>query len=249
MTESINIYNGNGKIKIKGNATEAHLFINQKPQIGTFLTEIGTTWRYLIGTEITCGLLQENYEYEDLVCNGKVDANLSLHEQFNFILKLLSNGNYQLDFCKFPFNVNFLPANSLKNSRPYYDTYGGLVDIIETQTFIDRNIIEKYKSKIINGQEPIPILLTIQNSTSVFILDGHHKINAYRELKKNPKALIISKIGNKDFDLNEGVTIMKSMGLDDKKITMAYQREKENKHCETNSLNYSLKNLLQGSNS
>lgn len=49
------------------------------------------------------------------------------------------------------------------------------------------------------------------------MIDGHHKLNAYRELKINPRDLIISKIENSIIEPNQGIEILKKLGLNVKK--------------------------------
>lgn len=121
MTEIIKIYNGKGKIKIKGNITDSYFYINSKPKVVSFFAEVGTVWRYLIGTSLTEKIIEENYQYENLVSNGQLDLDVSLQNQFGHVLNLLSNGQYELKFCEFPYNIKYLDLGN--EGKPYYDTY------------------------------------------------------------------------------------------------------------------------------
>ncbi len=236
MTEIIDIYEGKGKIKIKGNITDTYLYINGNPKIVSFFAEVGTVWRYLIGTSITEKIIDDNYLYESLVGTGKLDFNNSLQNQFGHILNLLSNGKYELKLCEFPYKITYLGLNN--EEKPYSDTYGGLADILFTQKYFDLSVVEKYKSKIKKGERPICVLFKLQDSWTIFVIDGHHKLNAYKELKINPKALIISKIENRAVETNQGIEIMKKLGLNDEKFITTFKYESEKKYYERNFKNH-----------
>ena len=236
MTEIIDIYEGKGKIKIKGNITDSYFYINGNPKIVSFFAEVGTVWRYLIGTTITDKIIDDNYQYESLVSSGKLNFDVSLQNQFGHILNSLSNGQYELKFCEFPFDINYLELND--EGKPYYDTYGGLADVVFTQKNLDISLVAKYKSKIKKGERPICVLFKLQNSWTIFVIDGHHKLNAYRELKTNPKALLISKIENSIIETNQGIEILKKLGLNDEKFITTFKNEREKKYYEDNFKNY-----------
>ena len=122
MTEIIDIYEGKGKIKIKGNITDSYFYINGNPKIVSFFAEVGTVWRYLIGTTITDKIIDDNYQYESLVSSGKLNFDVSLQNQFGHILNSLSNGQYELKFCEFPFDINYLELNDEGKPFPHGKT-------------------------------------------------------------------------------------------------------------------------------
>lgn len=232
MIEIVDIYDGAGKIKIKGEITDSYLYINNKPQIVSFFAEIGTVWRYLIGTSVTKKLIDENFQYENLVSSGILDDNKSLSDQFQHILKLLSNGQYKLSYSEFSYSTRLLDLQHNNNAKPFYDTYGWGFDIIFTQNFIDLTIVEQYKVKILKGERPISVVLKLQDSWNIFVIDGHHKLKAYKELKINPKVVIISKIDSNIIEKAQGLKIMENLGLDDKNILNTFIREKEMRYYE-----------------
>lgn len=236
MTEIIDIYDGKGKIKIKGDITDSYLYINGEPKVVSFFAEINTVWRYLIGTAITQKIIDENYQYESLVSTGNLDCNMSLHNQFGHILKLLSNGQYELRYGEFPYDITYLKLNG--DEKPYYDVYGGLADIVLTQKYLDPSIVEQYKSNIQKGDRPICVLFKLKASWTIFVLDGHHKLHAYQALKINPKALIISKIEDSEVKTNYAVEIMKNLGLNDEKYITAFKHERDKKYYEYNFKNH-----------
>lgn len=113
-----------------------------------------------------------------------------------------------------------------------------MADIVFTQKYLDLSIVEKYKSIIKKGERSICDLFKLHDSWTIFVIDGHHKYNAYRELKINPRALIISKIENSIIEPNQGIEIMKKLGLNDEKIINSFKHESEKKHYEDNFKNH-----------
>lgn len=237
MTEIIDIYDGKGKIKIKGDITDSYLYINGEPKVVSFFAERGTVWRYLIGTAITQKIIDENYQYESLVSTGNLDCNMSLHNQFGHILRLLSNGQYELKYGEFPYEVKYLKLHG--DEKPYYDVYGGSADIVLTQKYLGPSIVEQYKSNIQKGERPICVLFKLKASWTIFVIDGHHKLNAYQALKIKPKVLIISKIEGSEVETNYAIDIMKNLGLDDQGYIATFKDEREKKYYENRFKSYS----------
>ena len=226
MKEEVNIYDGRGVIHLKGSTSETFLYVKNKPRIASFHAEIGTIWRYQIGREISDNLIGENHKYEELVSSGEIIEEEKLSRQFNHITQLLTNGNYELHYCEFSWELNILPAIEKCNNKTFYDVYGGMNEITATQTYSNKDTIDKYKGKIKSGLRPVPVLIKIKDSCATYIIDGHHKLAAYKETKVNPKALIISKLEYKNNTLPEAIKEMKSLGMTDEKWIEIYKSKR-----------------------
>jgi hypothetical protein len=243
MKEIISIYNGRGIIHLKGGPSETILYVKKKPRIACFYAEIGTVWRYQIGEEIDENLLGENYQYEKIVKSGDIDDEESLSKQFSHITQLLTNGSYELHLCEFSWEIDILPAISKTDKSPYYDVYGGTAEVTATQKYLNEDVIGEYKERINNGLRPIIILIKIKDSWAIYVIDGHHKFQAYKESKVNPRALIISKLDNKEVDRKEGIKIMKELGMEQEDWIKTYEEEKETKAHKRNFYDHYSKGL------
>lgn len=234
MKEEVYVHSGRGVLNIKGSPTESILYIKSKPRIMSFFAEVNTTLRYQIGKEITEELIQSNYKYEDIVNEGNIDLNKSLEEQFQYITQLLTNGTYYLSYYTERHETHLQPAISKDSTYISYDTYGGLYDVVATQFHLNSKKVKEYKSIISKGKRPIILLLMLENSANKYIIDGHHKFKAYKDLKINPKVLAISKLNTKNIKYEEGIKIMSSLGLRDKNIKERYKEEKEDGFYDNN---------------
>lgn len=243
MKEEISLYNGRGIIHLKGSPSETILYVKKKPRIACFHAEIGTVWRYQIGKEIDENILDENYRYENIVKSGDIDEKESLSKQFNHITQLLTNGSYELHLCEFSWEIEILPAIAKTDKSSYYDVYGGMAEITATQNYLNKDVVEEYKERINNGLRPIIILIKIKDSWVIYVIDGHHKFQAYRELKINPRALVISKLDKKEINQDEGIKIMKALGMEREDWIKIYKAEKETKAQEQNFYNHYSKGL------
>jgi hypothetical protein len=63
-----------------------------------------------------------------------------------------------------------------------------------TQRFLNRNRVTYYESIISQGKEPLPILLRVKEGAIRFIVDRHHKTQAYINQGRPIKAILISKV-------------------------------------------------------
>ncbi|WP_375560667.1 hypothetical protein ACE193_23735 [Bernardetia sp. OM2101] len=237
MKEEIYVHSGRGILNIKGSPTESILYVRSKPRIMSFFAEVNTTLRYQIGKEVTEELIRVNHKYENIVNEGNIDLNKSLEEQFQYITELLTNGKYTLSYYMERHETHVQPAISKDSNYISYDTYGGLYDIVATQFHLNQKKVKQYKSIISKGKKPIVLLLMLENSANKYIIDGHHKLKAYKDLKINPKVLVISKLDAKNIKYEEGMKIITSLGVSDKNIIERYKDEKESRFYENNFYN------------
>lgn len=226
MQETIYLHDGLGIIYLRGGPIDTFLYVRKEPRLAIFYAEVGTIWRYLVGREISEKLLHDNYRYEALVAAGRVAPGAALADQFKHVLKLLSNGSYQLSLEAFLRTPPIVPAISHDDPTPYYDHYGGLVGVTATQTYLDQAKVEEYKIAIHRGDRPIVVLLKIKGSNDIFLLDGHHKLTAYNALKVVPQTLLITKLDTKPMRQEEGSEILQQLGLQDKDWLRKYSNEK-----------------------
>lgn len=219
MKEIIHLENPEGVLKLKGNDNDSILYLNNIPIQFTFLREIGSTWRYQIAKSIKESDLIEDNSFRQFVRFGYLTSSL-LSEQFAYITKILFSGRYELILDYLSYNLELV--EHLADSEDYYffDAYGGLDEVIETQSTYDEDIINEYMVSIQKGVEPIMVVITSNKFKNKFILDGHHKFIAYCRVKRNPRALIIRQLNTDTIEKDEAENIFqlsKCKNLDYKK--------------------------------
>ena len=188
-----------------------------------FHIDYPTTLRYYIGTEFEQNIIARNEEYEKMVNNGEINLSKPLTKQFEHILNLLNNSKYKLELC-FTYNVEISSPINLKSKIKFSENYGGGPTFVQTQLKVNKDTLKEYKKAIQGGIRPIAVLLQVENDSISYILDGHHKLLAYKELGIEPKILMVTKLQSTEFNYDNGIKIMHQLGLLDEEIAKKYKQ-------------------------
>ena len=147
-------------------------------------------------------------ELNELLIDGKGEELLNSVEKF---LNLFSNGYYRISFTAIKLSdSNFFHEDQVKYSDvvPQNKRFSGAFYPFKNQSYffsvpnskINQSRVEYYVDIIKGGSRPKAIIhdITCSNSDSnYFILDGHHKIRAYRKLGIEIPAIRINKFQEK----------------------------------------------------
>ncbi|MBK9580184.1 MAG: hypothetical protein IPO40_24230 [Fibrobacteres bacterium] len=155
-----------------------------------WLREIGTTWRYAVSKPMGESDLVEDHKFRQFVKYGYLGPE-PLSQQFQYILKLLHSGRYELSMESLPKDMDLVELKASKSGYGFFNGYGGIEDVIATQERFDEKTLDDYMKAIQGGLQPILVVLTSHSTKNKLILDGHHKYLAYCRLKKHPRALVI----------------------------------------------------------
>jgi hypothetical protein len=214
-TEIISITDDQGVLDIRGGKYDSVLLLNGALIQFTYLREIVSTWRYQIAKGLTGEWILSNKEYQSLVRAGAL-SNKPLSIQFQYLIQFLCRGRYRLELShlephiavhELSFETHGLPPDF----EGYFDhdTYGGMKEVIETQAIFKEEIVIQYEQLITKGLEPIVILLQANGSENSFLIDGHHKITAYRRLGVPVKCLQVTKLDATKIRKSEGVDFIR----------------------------------------
>jgi len=139
-----------------------------------------------------------------LLSNGIVDMDVPLAEQFRDLVNLLSPGTYNVSvICmgsnsSVPFKKNGADYYSLIDWSEYPFTDMNFSSDTETRRHLfltekksrlNRERIDYYIEKIEKGVRPL--MFIVQIGIDYFLIDGHHKYEAYKETKQWPIALCV----------------------------------------------------------
>ena len=146
----------------------------------------------------------------DVLINGDEEEQLNLVAKF---LNLFSNGTYEIGRSKIKISkASFLKSNQVQYSKQvppnerfsgrFYPSYDDLNEhniYTITNNHINVARVAFYTDLIKKGGEPTVLILGAYNRKSseysrAYILDGHHKVEAYLALKVDIPVIFISKI-------------------------------------------------------
>lgn len=211
MSETIHIAAPGGPIDILGHETDSSLLIDKVPYQFNFLREIGTTLRYQIARSINEPDLIQDREFSKAMKYGLLPED-TMSNTFKYTLSLLAPGDYKLELTVVDPEIELLELQQYHGPYCQTDTYGGMVEIIATQSDFNELVIHEYEELIDKGNEPIMILLTGDTIEDNYILDGHHKFVASGRLKKSLKALQITKLNPSKIQKDFGLKLISQFG-------------------------------------
>jgi hypothetical protein len=212
LSETCHLSQSKGILHLKGNSNQSVLYVKKQARAITFYVYGNTIWQYYAGREIHEELLPNFYQYEEIVNQGKIDLQQPLAMQFEPVLALLTNGYYELQYKEWH-TIKIFSTFSRKATTCDTDFYPFGNEILATQTHLDKFTVENYKTQIRSGKRPITVLLHHKEADHYFIIDGHHKLHAYKELEIKPFILLISKLDCKDISKQESIDILLDMSI------------------------------------
>jgi|GEM_PF-2872254 len=179
---------GQGNINIKGEKSEFILYFREKPYVILWSAYQDSVGYYLLRTGVKAyhkEITQISYKLE----NG-LDPNKNISEQILPVLKLFKdNALHLMNYKPSLYNLNIIDTKStdLIYFLPLKHTY----IFTKPKDNLHNKIIEKYKIFIKSGKLPVILTTSIQGSECSFIIDGHHKFEAYIQLKQDPNIVSI----------------------------------------------------------
>lgn len=152
----------------------------------------GSVARYLVRSRRS---LDVNSEIRHLrhVTDGGFDPGQPIASQIAPLLALFTDGQYLLTYrtvnhrCEV---IGFEEASSLFNHRDYFYPCDALVTTRPSMGLASSRI-EYYRSRIGAGLRPV--ILTVLVGYVEIVLDGHHKLSAYRAVGVNPAIVCIGR--------------------------------------------------------
>ena len=198
---------GIGLIDIKGDADSAVFFIKKEPRVVAWEMDYDTLLDFFAGNlpDKQFFSLQEYDQLVNTLEQGLLPSQ-NLVKILKPFLRLLPNARYEIELVVY-FHQHFIVRAGLdkethfKNGKEIkttltYHYYAGCEPfyLYATQRVLTRNRVTYYESIISQGKEPLPILLRVKEGAIKFVVDGHHKTQAYINQGRPIKAIRISKV-------------------------------------------------------
>lgn len=212
MMERIQINNGTGLVDIRGRKEHAAFYL--KGALMTFAIEIdyNTLMNYFAGNPVGRNFLYEDWYNEVKPFLEGKPSNKKMVKLFEPVLQQLSNGAYELSLEKYENKHQIIYSEGKEvNSQ-----YAGCEPfaLFATQGSTNSKVIEKYEELIKKGAKPKVIILKIKEGRINFILDGHHKAQAYINTGMPIEVLEIRKCNNLNLPDNYFKKVAKTFDMD-----------------------------------
>lgn len=214
MRQTINIHNGLNLINIKSDGYSECFTVNEEI--------LAIVWR----THLTYYFVSSNYDYLErlkleLIDYRKADEFESIIKNLTAFLGYFQTGkyiisldDYNLDFVDIVHDVNLYSSQSIDDETGHF-TYCNFTEkdtimFLKSFSEIDHEIVDGYKHKILTENvRPVIVAFGVDYHYGIigddynpkieldkFIIDGHHKLIAYKDLGINPPILTITRIDN-----------------------------------------------------
>lgn len=196
--EIIQLNHGTGRIKLHL-CDGLSLRFDDQPVLFDWADHRGSIGQYLVRS-----VPVENYQavletIHTLVAGQ--DTNLSLEHSLQGMLSLFESGQYVLqemvvdDYLEI---VDFSASQDITKSYASFYPYRYVLICTQPQEYLNVAQVVEYKTKILNGERPLLLTTGVYRERDVlYVLDGHHKLQAYRELNIKPHLIAILSVTSK----------------------------------------------------
>lgn len=190
--EIVQLSDGVGRIRIHISGG-CSLRFDDKPVIFSWGDRQGSIGEYLVR-----GVPVEEYQavldaIRTLV-SGQ-DFTLSLADSLQGLLRLFESGQYLLQETvadEYFAVVAFSHAQDITTNHNSMYPHSHVLVCTQPQEYLCSEQVAEYKTKILHGERPLLLTTGLyRNRDVLFVLDGHHKLQAYQELNIRPSLITI----------------------------------------------------------
>lgn len=210
MILELSTYGSKGMLRIQGNSLETKLFLKGEPIQYSWYAERGTTIRYHMARGMNKNELKISCDFQELLKQGINDP-YEFSILANHFLTFLEYGQYRFGYYSLFKEIGLCDFEETMGLTCYAG-YGGCYELKATQRHFDQKIVQQYKEHILKGNRPIVVLIHVERSAMFFVLDGHHKLLAYRAASTAPVAMVITKLGTTETTVEQTKQVMQQMG-------------------------------------
>lgn len=131
--------------------------------------------------------------------NSGFDSTRSIADQIGLLLNLFVGGRYQLELLEA--DDWELIGKDTENFYPYPDN---CFIATRAKESLDGQTIEQHVNAINRGERPIVVVATVPEGPVAYVIDGHHKLQAYRRAGVPPRPICITALKPAPVDLADG---------------------------------------------
>jgi hypothetical protein len=199
IVETIEIHDGLGIFEIKGGLDkwgspfESCLYFEGRLIALNWPDCSGSVAEYLVRSDDADyqNAAQQLISLQDF----KIKNGISLGSQLHSVMQLFSNGIYELTYASPDHRdvmVFDLPQVGPITANHYYQPDHFVFARTIPNNRINQSRVGWWREKVLKGERPPVIVVNQKDAWSGFIIDGHHRLEAYQALSINPMIITIS---------------------------------------------------------
>jgi uncharacterized protein (TIGR02996 family) len=203
---------GKGLIEVRGGEPETVLLVEGKPVALNWDDCRGSLGQYLVHTGHTCG--SEYVRHLGAIVAGEIDEGRPLAEQIEPLLALFVPGTYCITYTPSAVVRDIATleyaSQSSANRGPvgYYPAEQRILVCTQTRESLDVERVAFYRKQIRAQQRPIVLTTSAEGAWCEFVIDGHHKLEAYNQEGVQPAILGIVRWKAPTISLEEGLRFL-----------------------------------------
>ncbi len=206
IAEIYKLNEGIGFIEVLGGGFASLMCVDGSPIVMSWPDYEGSVARYLVRSGMTN--VEESLESLRYILDGGFRSNHSISSQIFPVLELFVPGQYDLIYRDHCADCEYIEYNSDWDFEKSFDQfYPSEFNLVFTQSLEHLNPVRVnyYIARIKADHCPIAITATASNGRCEFVIDGHHKLAAYNQLREDPAFISISRrnappLSTKTFD-------------------------------------------------
>lgn len=203
----VSLEDGKGMIEVRGGEAETVLLVEGKPVALNLDDCAGSVGQYLVFTGHTCG---SDYvrQLRGFVA-GDVGPGRPLLEQIEPLLVLFASGTYCLAYTPAVngtiATLEYSPSSSDRAPINYYPAEDCTLVCTQPRASLNEERVAFFCEQIRAQQRPIVLTAWAEGAWCGFVIDGHHKLEAYTRLGEKPASLAIERWEAPAISLDEGI--------------------------------------------
>lgn len=193
----------NGPLEVRGDDFDTALFVGGQPVAYFWSDFAGSVGQNLIRT-ISPNPTEAIQRFRDSV-SGSDSLARTLVDSFPELVSILVAGEYKLELEELPpdtYVVDFSFGDKSGGISNFYPGFGALV-ATQPRSSLSEQIIRDYDRRIADGARPLVVTLAGGISWAEFVIDGHHKLQAYRRSGISIHRLAIIKLNPQPVKLSD----------------------------------------------
>jgi uncharacterized protein (TIGR02996 family) len=203
---------GKGLIEVWGGSDETALLVEGKPVALNWDDCHGSIGQYLVFTGHACS--SDYVRQMGRFVAGEIEGNRPLADQIEPLLALFATGTYCLSYttstnaesiatleCSYPSSTN-------QELMGYYPSEDRNIVCTQSRESLNENRVAFYCEQIRAQQRPIVLTTSAECAWCEFVIDGHHKLEAYNRQQVKPSVLNIIRWQAPAISLKEGLRFM-----------------------------------------
>lgn len=194
--ETIQLSAGRSLIDVRGDGFEELLLVGGQPIAMNWADCAGSVAQYLVrGGETNC---EESLRSLRHLFEGNFQHEIPISTQIHPFLQLFSPAQYRLQFhasCPVSSYLLFDAAASQATNFDHFYPFDehSLVFTRPTET-LNQERIAYFAKRIEDGFRPIALTASVEKGWCNFVLDGHHKLQAYQLAKTDPSLIDVCRL-------------------------------------------------------